>query len=317
MTNPAAPSAHDTRRLTPAVQILIALSATILFLQWTVVTDADVFAALGFQDGSLRRTLWSAVTYSFAHYGFWHLAVNMYALFAFGPRLEAAMGTRAFTLYYLWCALGGAIAHMLFVRTGILIGASAAVLGVMFGYAQQWPDEEVMLFGVVPVRAWTVVLLFAVANLTLGMVGAGDAPGGEKVVYLAHLGGLAFGWLYFRTPPAASIERLRQRISLAPDYQDEVPPRAVPKTLPRQRGGAQRDEVDEVVAKSKAIAAQQQPKHPLARALPMTHRPSTEGRVTELDRVLDKISADGLESLSASDRAVLDEMARRLRDDDR
>jgi membrane associated rhomboid family serine protease len=309
---------HDPRQLTPAVQILIAICTAIMFLQWTVVSDADVFAALGFQDGSLQRTLWSAVTYSFAHYGFWHLAVNMYALFAFGPRLEMAMGTRAFTLYYLWCALGGAIAHLLFVPAGILVGASAAVLGVMFGYAQQWPDEEVLLLGVVPVRAWTVVLLFAVANMALGMVGAGDVPGGDRVVYLAHLGGLAFGWLYFRTPPAASIERLRQRISPAPDYQDEVPPRAVPKTLPRQRGGVQRDEVDEVVAKSNAIAAQQQPgqpKQPMARAahaLP----PATETRRTELDRVLDKISAGGLASLSAADRAVLDEMARRLRDEE-
>jgi membrane associated rhomboid family serine protease len=312
MTNPAAHATHDPRRPTPAVQILIAVCAAILFLQWTVVTDADVFSALGFQNGSLQRAPWTVVTYSFAHYGFWHLMVSMYALLAFGPRLEAAMGTRAFTLYYFWCALGGAIAHLLFVRTGILVGASAAVLGVMFGYAQQWPDEEVLLFGVLPVRAWTVVLLFAVANLAFGMVGAGDVAGGDRVVYLAHLGGLAFGWLYFRTPPAASIERLRQRISPAPDYQDELPPRAVPKTLPRQRGGtgAQRDEVDEVVAKSKAIAAQR----PASRVLLPPPRPLGETRVAELDRVLDKISAGGLANLSPADRAVLDEMARRLRD---
>jgi len=311
MTTPAMPLRPDARRLTPAVQVLIAINAAILFLQWTIVSSSDVFTVLGFQDGSLERTLWSAVTYSFAHYGFWHLAVNMYALFAFGPRLESAMGTRVFTLYYLWCALGGAIAYMVFVRTGILVGASAAVLGVMFGYAQQWPDEEVVLLGVLPVRAWTVVLLFAVANLALGMAGAGDVPGGERIVYLAHLGGLAFGWLYFRTPPAASIERLRQRISPAPDYPDEVPPRAVPKTLPRQRGGTQqqRDEVDEVVAKSHAIAAQQ----PVPRPVPVAPRPTSEPRTTDPDRVLDKISAGGLASLSAADRAVLDEMARRLR----
>lgn len=312
MTAPATTTHPDARRLTPAVQVLIAINAAILFLQWTIVSSSDVFAVLGFQDGSLQRTLWTAVTYSFAHYGFWHLAVNMYALFAFGPRLEAAMGARGFTLYYLWCALGGAIAHLVFVRTGILIGASAAVLGVMFGYAQQWPDEEVLLLGILPVRAWTVVLLFAVTNLALGMAGAGDVPGGERVVYLAHLGGLAFGWLYFRTPPAASIERLRQRISPAPDYPDEVPPRAVPRTLPRQRGNTQqqRDEVDEVVAKSQAIAARQ----PAPRPVPAPPRPASEPRMTDLDRVLDKISADGLESLSPADRAVLDEMARRLKD---
>ena len=63
-----------------------------LFLQWTVVSDADAFAVLGFQAGSLQRTLWSALTYMFVHYGVWHLALNMYVLLAFGPRLEARWG---------------------------------------------------------------------------------------------------------------------------------------------------------------------------------------------------------------------------------
>jgi membrane associated rhomboid family serine protease len=77
MTTPIDTVRPDARRLTPAVQVLIALNAAIMFLQWAVVSSTDVFAVLGFQDGSLERTLWSAVTYSFAHYGFWHLAVNM------------------------------------------------------------------------------------------------------------------------------------------------------------------------------------------------------------------------------------------------
>ena len=127
-------------------------------------------------------------------------------------------------------------------------------------------------------------------------------------VYLAHVGGLAFGWLYFRTPPAASLDRLRQRISPAPDYPDESPPRAIPRTLPRAR--AQRDEVDEIVAKSKAVAAQ---KRPSVRAVVTPVRTTSEARAAELDRVLDKISSSGLESLSSEERAVLDEMARRLR----
>jgi hypothetical protein len=225
----------------------------------------------------------------------------------FGPRLESAMGTRAFTLYYLWCGLGGAVAHMLFVRTGILVGSSAAVLGVLFGYAQHWSNDEVALFGVVPVRTWTMLVLFAIVSLGLGILGAGDVAGGERIVYLAHLGGLAFGWLYFRTPPAASIERLRQRISPAPDYQDEAPPRAIPRTLPRQR--AQRDEVDEIVAKSKALAAQQRP----ARVVITPVRTALEARAAELDRVLDKISSKGLASLTSDEHALLDATAKRLR----
>ena len=150
MATPTPFEPHDRPRLTRAVQVLLAINVAMLFLQWTVVSDADAFAVLGFQAGSLQRTLWSALTYMFVHYGVWHLALNMYVLLAFGPRLEAAMGTRAFTLYYLWCGLGGAVAHMLFVRTGLLVGASAGVLGVMFAYWQQWPEEEISLFGVDP-----------------------------------------------------------------------------------------------------------------------------------------------------------------------
>ncbi len=306
MSNPTHYLEHDTPRLTRVVQALVAVNVAILFLQWTVVSDADLFSALGFRDAELPRTLWSALTYSFAHYGSWHLAVNLFALLTFGPRLESRMGSRPFALYYLWCGLGGAVAHLLFVRTGVLVGSSAAVLGVMYGYAQQWSDDEIAVFGLVPVRAWTMIVLLSVLILGVGMMDATEL-GGDRTLYLAQVGGLAFGWLYLRTPPAASIERLRQRISPAPDYPEETPPRAIPRTLPRQR--TQRDEVDEIVAQSKAIAAQQ----PAARSAPPPPRSSGELRAGELDRVLDKISAGGLESLSADERALLESAARRLR----
>jgi membrane associated rhomboid family serine protease len=302
----------DRPHLTRSVQILLAINVAMLFLQWTVVSDADAFAVLGFQAGSLQRTLWSALTYMFVHYGVWHLALNMYVLLAFGPRLEAMMGTRAFTLYYLWCGLGGAVAHMLFVRTGLLVGASAGVLGVMFAYWQQWPEEELSLFGVIPMRPWSVLMLLGGAILVTGAWGAGaEVAGGERIAYIAHVGGIAFAWLYMRTPPAASIERLRQRISPAPDYPHDETPRAIPRTLPRARGNTQRDDVDEIVAKSKAVAAQQP--RPMTRTLVAPVPPPREEGVAELDRVLDKISREGLDSLSPAERAVLDEMAKRLR----
>ena len=312
MATPTQFDEHETPHLTRGVRALLGISVAMLVLQWTIVSNADAFAVLGFQDGSLQRSLWSAGTYMFVHFSAWHLLLNMYALVVFGPRLEAAMGTRAFTLYFLWCGLGGAMFHLLFVRTGVLIGASAAVFGVMFAYWQQWPRDEVALFGAIPMRAWTLVVALITANLAFGVLAMTDpataAITGQRWAYLAHLGGLAFGWLYFRTPPATSLDRLRHRISPAPDYQDETPPRAIPRTLPRAR--AQRDEVDEIVAKSKAVAGQ---KRPVARAVVTPVRTTREARAAELDRVLDKISSSGLESLSTDERAVLDEMAKQLR----
>ena len=305
------PDDQDAPRLTQGVRVLLALNVAMLFLQWTLVSDADVFAVLGFQDGSLQRTLWGAGTYMFVHYSLWHLALNMYALVLFGPRLERTTGTRTFVLYYLWCGLGGSVFHLLFMRTGVLVGASAAVFGVMFAYWQQWPRDEIALLGVLPVRVWALVVLLVTGNLVAGGLGGTMvAPGPHGWIYLAHLGGLAFGWLYFRTPPAASLDRLRQRISPAPDYQDDAPPRAIPRTLPRAR--AHRDEVDEIVAKSKAVALQQRP---LARAVVAPVRSGFDVRASALDRVLDKISSSGLDSLSSEERALLDEMAKRLRGD--
>jgi hypothetical protein len=181
----------------------------------------------------------------------------------------------------------------------------------MFAYWQQWPDEELALFGVIPMRPWTMIVLLGGAIIGTGVLGAG-APiaGGERIAYLAHVGGIAFAWLYMRTPPAASIERLRQRISPAPDYPQDETPRAIPRTLPRAR--AQRDEVDEIVAKSKAVAAQQQ-QRPASRAVVTPAPGAPEEVAAELNRVLDKISLEGLESLTPAERAVLDETAKRLR----
>ena len=312
MATSTPPEPQNPPQLTRGVQALLAINVATAFLLWQFVSDADAFAVLGFQAGSLQRTLWSALTYMFVHYGAWHLALNMYVLLAFGPRLETAMGTRAFVLFYLWCGLGGAVAHMLFVRNGLLIGSSAGVLGILFAYWHQWPDEEISLLGVVRMRPWTVLMLLGGVILGVGAWGAGaPVAGGERIAYLAQVGGIAFAWLYMRTPPAASIERFRQRISPAPDYPQDETPRAIPRTLPRSRSNAQRDDVDEIVAKSKAVAAQQP--RPLTRVLTTpAPRPREEG-VAELDRVLDKISLEGLESLTPAERAVLDEMARRLR----
>jgi membrane associated rhomboid family serine protease len=312
MATSTPPEPQNPPQLTRGVQALLAINVATCFLLWNFVSDADAFAVLGFQAGSLQRTLWSALTYMFVHYSAWHLALNMYVLLAFGPRLESAMGTRAFTLFYLWCGLGGAVAYMLFIRNGLLIGSSAGMLGILFAYWHQWPDEEISLFGVVRMRPWTVLVLLGGVILGFGAMGAGaEVAGGVRIAYLAQVGGIAFAWLYMRTPPAASIERFRQRISPAPDYPQDETPRAIPRTLPRSRSGTQRDDVDEIVAKSKAVAAQQP--RPVTRTIAMpTVRPREE-RVAELDRVLDKISQEGLESLTPAERAVLDEMARRLR----
>ena len=286
-------------RITPAVQWLIAANAVIFFLQLTVVSRADMVGALGFELRDFETaSWWTIVTYMFVHAGFWHLALNMYTLWLFGPRVEHSWTAGGFVRYYVWCGLGGWLFHLLLTRDATLVGASAAVFGVMLAYAMRWPDDEMLLFFVVPVKVKWMVVFLGGFNLLMGMAGVGGGT-----AYLAHVGGLIFGWLYLRTPSAQSLDRLRHRVAQIQDVPDE-PPRAIPRSLPRPR--ERMGEVDEIVAKSKAMMAKR-PAAPLATASPRTIR------ADELNAVLDKISERGLESLSKEERRLLEDASRRLK----
>jgi membrane associated rhomboid family serine protease len=292
----------DYPRLTKAVQWLIAINVAIYFLQLTVVGSQNMLPALGFEARDLSRSWWTIVTYMFVHGGFWHIALNMYTLYMFGPRVEHAWSAGEFTRYYILCGLGGWFVHLLFARDSLLIGASAAVLGVTLAYATRWPDEEIYLFGVVPLKVKWMVAILVGMNIVGGMA---DSAGG--VAYLAHLGGLAAGWLYLRTSSAGGtstgVDKLKPRVSLSPDVPDETP-RAIPRSLPRAREKG--NEIDEIIARSSAAVA----RRPVA---PPPVAVKGAKRMSDLDLVLDKISQHGLESLTTDEKRLLEEMSRELR----
>lgn len=285
-------------RWTPAVWWLIVANVAIHFLQLTIVRPEDTVAWLGFHRTDLPGAWWTALTYMFVHAGLLHLAGNMYTLYLFGGRVERMMGTGKFLVFYLWCGLGGMLLFSLFDSSAPLVGASAAVFGVMLAYAMRWPDDEVHLFFVVPLKVKWLVAFLAAFNLLIGVLN----PVGATTAYFAHVGGFMFAWLYLRTPPSQSIERLRQRVSQIPDIPDDATPRAVPRSAPRPRERG--SESDEVVAKSKAVASRRQPA-PVAAA--------AEVPPDAINAVLDKISAQGLGSLTQEERRVLEEASKKLR----
>ena len=291
----------DYPRLTKAVQWLIAINVAIYFLQLTVVGAHNMLPALGFQADNLSRSWWTIVTYMFVHGSFWHLALNMYTLYIFGPRVEHAWSSGEFTRFYLLCGLGGWFFHLLFARDALLIGASAAVLGVTLAYATRWPDDEVYLFGVLPLKVKWMVAVLVLMNIIGGIA---ESHGG--VAYLAHLGGLAAGWLYLRSSSgSAGIDRLRQRISPIPDVPDETP-RVIPRSLPRAREKG--NEIDEIIARSNAVVS----RRPISQGPPSGVKGGK--KVSDLDLVLDKISQQGIESLTHDEKRMLEEMSRELRD---
>lgn len=292
---------QDYPRMTRVVRVLIAINVAVAFLAATIVQSSELESLFAFRAGPLSETWWSAFTYMFLHAGLWHLAMNMYSLYLFGPRLEHLWGARSFALFYLWCGIGGAVFHALFGGLAFMVGASAAIFGVMLAYAMHWPKDEIYFFGVIPMRVSTLVLMLGLLNLFLGYTSGGS--GG--VAYFAHLGGFAFAFLYLKKPQHVSIDQLRQRVSPAPDVADDMTPRPSPKPSTRSR---HRDEVDEIVAQSKAAVGKR------VQLVPGKKPEARDARAEELDRVLDKISQQGLSSLTPGEKKLLDEMSRQLRD---
>jgi len=138
--------------------------------------------------------LWRLFTYQFLHGGVFHLALNMLMLWMFGSELEHRWGHRFFTKYYFVCAVGGGIAFTL-VQWGewvTSVGASGAIYGVLMAYAMWFPNRQVYLYFLFPIRVRYLVIFL----ILLELVQAIDATG--TVAHTAHLGGMAFGYGYLR-----------------------------------------------------------------------------------------------------------------------
>lgn len=317
MSSPVVTSESEQFRLTPAVQVLIAINLVVMLAQ-TAVGYPDMRAWLGFDTATFSARWWTPITYMFVHAGLAPLLLNAYVLYLFGPRVErqwapadssdsrAARGAaaRRFAGFFILCGLGGVAFQLVFFRTGSLAGASAAVFGVMTAYAMQWPDDEVMFLFVFPVRARALVVGLLTFDVVMGVAGANGTSGsaGTNIAYFAHLGGLLAAYAYMRMSASTpNMDQVRQRVANIPDADE--PPRAIPRNPPRRERA---DEVDDIVAKSKAMIAKR-----VVAASPSPRR--TEARADELDRVLDKISQHGIESLTSDERNVLEEMSKRLR----
>jgi membrane associated rhomboid family serine protease len=293
--------ASESPRMTRAVQWLLALNIGVYFLQLTLFSPDAVFSALALDPARFPSSWWTIVTYMFVHAWLAHLAFNLFTLWMFGPRLEHAWGTRTFTQFYLWCGLGGAVAHLLFAQHSSVIGASGAISGVLVAYAIHWPDEEVYLFGVIPMKSRWLIAAMIGMNIIFAL-----SPS-SRIDWTAHVGGMGFGWLFLKLYSLGGLERVRGWVSSVPDESEDMP-RAVPRTRSsmQDRGRG----VDEVVARSNAVVLRES--KPLAR-VPKQETP--QEYAARVNVVLDKISQHGIASLTRDERRLLEDMSRKLRDE--
>jgi membrane associated rhomboid family serine protease len=287
-----------------AVLWTVAALGIVQFLQWTIVQPADVQALLGFRRGDVDLgRWWTTLTFPLAHRDLTLLLLNVYALVLFGPRLEHEWGTARFSALLAVAAVGAWMSHLITGNSGSLLGASALAFAVLTAYAVRWGDATHLLAGGFEVRGRWVTLFVGAMILLVGLQ-AGDGGGAG---FLAHLGGMAAGWLFVRATPVLMVERLREGVSALPDDPpDDQPPRAFPKTLPRSRA-RDRETIDDVLSRTNAAAAR--------RTTPPPRRTQQEpaAEPPSIDAILEKISAEGIDRLTADERRALEDQARRLR----
>ena len=141
---------------------------------------------------------WQVVTYMFAHANFWHLFFNMLTLYLFGIQLEHRMGSSEFLLFYFVAGIGAGLVTLVvnwYTGQGLVpvLGASGAIFGLLLAFAAFFPNAMLYIFGILPMRAPTAVLVFIVINLFSLFTGLSAG-----VANLTHLAGVLFGWVLLR-----------------------------------------------------------------------------------------------------------------------
>jgi membrane associated rhomboid family serine protease len=137
------------------------------------------------------------LTYMFLHASWMHLISNMLFLWVFADNIEDAFGYFAFVLFYLLCGIAGALAHVLMApeSTAPLIGASAAVSGVIGAYVLLYPKARIwiLLFFRIPLRISAIWVLGGWFLLQIFSVLTTEPTGDMGVAWWAHIGGFVAG----------------------------------------------------------------------------------------------------------------------------
>ncbi len=242
--------------MTPWVGRLLIANVVVFFFQYTAPGLADLFM---FAPRAVLFRPWTIVTYMFLHAGFMHILFNMIGLYFFGPQVESRIGSRRFVQLYFISGISGALLSFAFAPRSAIVGASAAVFGVMLAFAIFWPRVQILIWGILPIEARWLVVITTVLALWSGL---GGSRGG--VADFAHLGGYVGAWLFLKfIDPARRVAKFRAGTIAKPD----------------------RDKL----ANWKRVN------------VASVHEVNRE----ELNRILDKINASGLASLSPEERLFL------------
>ena len=266
--------------LLEAITFFTQAAAAQLFIMRQLALSANL--------GVLLRHPWTVLTYAFTHQGFFHILFNMLNLYWFGILLREYLGDRRLVSIYILGGLAGAAVFVLMynlipilqpaAQAGqLVLGASGAVTAVIVAAATLLPDYQFSLILIGPVK----IKWIAAALVLISLAGVNGGNAGGEIV---HLGGALLGFVF--------IKQLQAGRDLG------RPVQAVGDWFARLRS---RQPVMRVSTPSRRPT-------PVAASVPGKAKKATDADLPmqdEIDRILDKISRSGYESLSKEEKQKL------------
>ncbi len=184
---------------TRAVRVLLILNVAVFFCQaiarHVFAVAIEPFVGLVPYLVVHKAFVWQLVTYMFLHAGLLHLGFNLLAIWMFGCDLERVWGTRFFVKYYFVSGIGESLCALAVSPQSPIptIGASGAVYGILLAYGLLFPQRQILLWFAFPIKARHFVILIGLLACYFSLTSSE-----RGITDIAHLGGLAAGYLYLR-----------------------------------------------------------------------------------------------------------------------
>lgn len=219
---------------------------------------------------------WTIITYMFYHQDIWHILFNMLFLYWFGNIFLMYFDSKKFTsLYFLGGIMGGIFYLIAFNSLSVfklgsiisvLLGASASVMAIVFAISLYVPNFKVNMLFFGEVKLIYIALFTVVLDLIMIPK---ENPGG----HIAHLGGALIGFLF--------VLQYRKGRDITKGFT---------KVL---------DFIGSLFKPRRLKVAHKKPVND------MDYRKTRIDTQKEIDRILDKISKGGYESLTKEEKETL------------
>jgi membrane associated rhomboid family serine protease len=254
---------------------LAQLLASQMFLRGAQIEEQYFALSL---EGLRSGYVWQLLTFQFMHAGWLHLIFNGVAIFFFGRSVETILGRGRFLAVYFSSGILGGVVQMLFALMfqsfdAPVVGASAGAYGLVAAFAViHWTEQFTLLFYFIPVTLRGKTLLWG----TLALAGIGLAVPNSGIANAAHLGGILTGFFYVRQMVQGRWPRWEFPVRRREPRKLAAAGKSKNKSRSSAAGGGGEDFSTDEFLKN------------------------------EVDPILEKISAQGMQSLTARERQILE-----------